>query len=100
MKKILKILLTIVYLVLVFLAVIRLLSFYTNDKLLFIVLSILSFLLHIFVWFAPKTFFNICWKISNYLPDNYDYETSFSRLEWGEMGLLISSFIFALISLI
>lgn len=91
MKKILKILLTIIFIVILIFAFTKLINNFLNDSLLFVVLAFTLFAMHLFVWIAPKTFFNLCWKTTNIMPDNFDYDTSYSKLEMCDIGLLITS---------
>ena len=94
MKKVLKILLTVLFILGSIFAINRLTVNYSNDGLFFIILAITAFLMHLFAWIAPKTFFNLCWKITGALPDNFDYETSYSKLEIVDIGILIISIVF------
>ena len=91
MKKVLKILLAIVFIVVSIFSIIKLVNNFLDSGLLFVVLVFVSFAMHLFVWIAPKTFFNLCWKITNIMPDNFDYDTSYSKLEICDIGLLITS---------
>lgn len=91
MKKILKILLTIIFIVISIFAITKLINNFLNDSLLFVVLAFVLFAMHLFVWITPRTFFNLCWKITGILPDNFDYDTSYSKLELCDIGLLIIS---------
>lgn len=91
MKKIIKIILTITFLVISIFSINKLTNIFSNDSLLFLVLAFALFAMHLFVWVAPKTFFNLCWKITNIMPDNFDYDTSYSKLELCDIGLLIAS---------
>lgn len=91
MKKILKILLTIIFIVILIFAITKLINNFLNDSLLFVVLAFTLFAMHLFAWIAPKTFFNLCWKTTNSMPDNFDYDTSYSKLEMCDIGLLITS---------
>lgn len=91
MKKILKILLTIIFIVILIIAVNKLINSFLNGSLLFVVLSFTLFTMHLFAWIAPRTFFNLCWKITGILPDNFDYDTSYNKLELCDIGLLITS---------
>lgn len=100
MKKILKILLTIIFIVISIFAINKLINNFLNDSLLFVVLAFTLFAMHLFIWIAPKTFFNLCWKISNTMHDNFDYDTSYSKLEWCDIGLLITSILLIGISLL
>ena len=91
MKKILKILLTIIFIVISIFAITKLINNFLNDSLLFVVLAFVLFVMHLFAWITPRTFFNLCWKITGILPDNFDYDTSYSKLELCDIGLLITS---------
>lgn len=91
MKKALKILLTIIFIIISIFAINNLINNYLDDRLLFVALAFTSFIMHLFAWIAPKTFFNLCWKITNTMPDNFDYETGYSNLENCDIGLLITS---------
>lgn len=91
MKKILKILLTIVFVVISIFAINKLIDNFLNDSLLLIVLAFTLFAIHLFAWIAPRSFFNLCWKITGFLPDNFDYDTSYSKLENCDVGILITS---------
>ena len=91
MKKILKILLTIIFIVILIFAITKLINNFLNDSLLFVVLAFTLFAKHLFAWIAPRTFFNLCWKITGILPDNFDYDTSYIKLELCDIGLLVTS---------
>lgn len=91
MKKILKILLTIIFIVILIFAITKLINNFLNDSLLFVVLAFTLFAMHLFAWIAPRTFFNLCWKITGILPDNFDYDTSYIKLELCDIGLLVTS---------
>ena len=91
MKKILKILLTIIFIVILIFAITKLINNFLNDSLLFVVLAFTLFAMHLFAWIAPRTFFNLCWKITGILPDIFDYDTSYIKLELCDIGLLVTS---------
>ena len=91
MKRLLKIILTILYAVASVFLINGLISNYSNDGLFFIVISFVCFFFAIFGWIAPKSCFDLCWKITRFLPDTYDYETSYSKLEVVTLGLLITA---------
>ena len=98
MKKFLKVALTILFVVESVFAIYRIVVNFSADKMVFIAIALTLFLMHLFAWIAPKTFFNICWKITNFLPDDWDYDTSYSKLENCDIGILITSIIFLGIS--
>lgn len=99
-KKILKILLTILFIVGLIFSINNLINNYFEDALMLIVLAFTMFVLHLFAWIAPKAFFNLCWKISDILPDDFDYDTSFRKLESVDLGILIVSNIFLVLGMI
>lgn len=100
MKKILKVLFTIIFTIISFVVIYRLIYDYSNDGLLFLILAITCFIIFLFSWVAPKTFFNLCWKITKIMPDNFDYDTSYSKLELLSVGLIIVSNILLSIGLL
>ena len=100
MKKILKILLTIIFIIISIFALKKLISNFLSNSLLFVILAFILFSMHLFEWIAPRTFFNLCWKITGMLPDNFDYDTSYSKLEMVDIGVLITSISLLGISLI
>jgi hypothetical protein len=91
MKKTLKILLTILFVVVSFFLISNLASNYSIDGLFFTVIAFVFFLFALFVWIAPKTCFNLCWKFTRFLPDTYDYETGYSKLGVMTLGLLVTA---------
>lgn len=100
MKKIIKILLTIIFVIISIFSINKLINNFLNDSLFFAALAFASFAMHLFILIAPKTFFNLCCKITNYMSDNFDYETGYSKLEWCDIGLLITSILLIGISLL
>lgn len=100
MKRTLKILLTIIFLAILTFSIDKLISNFSNDRLLFVVFSFILFVMHLFAWIAPKKFFGLCWKITGILPDNFDFDTSYSKLELVDIGILITSVFLILISLL
>lgn len=91
MKKAIKIIFTLAFVVLSVFAIRKLIINIYSESFLFVVLAFVLFVMHLFAWIAPKTFFNLCWKITNIMPDNFDYDTSYSKLEMCDIGLLITS---------
>ena len=89
MKKTLKILLTIFFVVASFFLISSLVSNYSIDGLFFTVIAFVFFLFALFAWIAPKTCFNLCWRLTRFLPDTYDYETGYSKLGVVTLGLLV-----------
>ena len=98
MKKFLKVALTILFVVASVFAIYRIVVNFSADKMVFIAIAFTLFLMHLFAWIAPKTFFNICWKITNFLPDDWNYNISYRQLENCDIGILITSIIFLGIS--
>ena len=91
MKKTVKVILTFLFVISSFFAVLGLFVNYHDDKLVFVVLAFTAFFIHLLAWFAPKVFFNLCWKITNIMPDSFDYDTNYNKLEIVDIGLLITS---------
>ena len=91
---------TIIFIIILSFAINKLISNFLIDSLLFVVLAFVLFSMHLFAWIAPRTFFNLCWKITGMLPDNFDYDTSYSKLEVVDIGVLITSILLLGISLI
>ena len=91
MVSIKKILLTLIFIVISIFSIIKLINKFSDNSLLFVVLAFTLFAMNLFAWIAPKTFFNLCWKITNTMPDNFDYDTSYSKLEICDIGLSITS---------
>lgn len=100
MKKILKVLLTIIFVIISIFAIDKLIVDCSNDGLIFFVLAVTMFFLHLFAWIWPKIFFNLCWKITAILPDNFDYETSYRKLEICDVGILIVANVMLVIALL
>ena len=93
MKKIVKTILTILFVVVLIFAIRRLIVNFTSDGLFFVVFAFTLFFMHLFAWIAPKTFCNLCWKITDFLPDSFDYDTSYRKLEIVDIGMLTTSII-------
>ena len=89
MKKNLKILLTVLFLIESLFFVNKLISDYSNDGLIFFVVAFVFFISYLFAWIAPKTFFNLCWKITKLMEDGFDYDKGLRNVESGSIGLLI-----------
>ena len=100
MKKIIKILLTKIFIIFSIIAINKIINNFLNDRLLFIVLAFALFAIHLFAWISPRTLFNLCWKVTGILPDNFDYDTSYSKLEMVDIVVLITSTLLIIISLL
>lgn len=98
MKKIIKVILSILFVIGLIFSIFLLIEDYSNDASLFLILAIFAYIMHLFAWIAPKTFFNLCWKMSKFCSDVYDYETSYSKLEDVDIGILITSIIILILS--
>lgn len=57
MKKIIKILFTIIFVIISIFAINKLINNFLIDSLLFVVLAFVLFAMHLFIWIAPKTLF-------------------------------------------
>ena len=97
MKRILKFLFTLIFVISSFFALNKLTQYFTNDALIFIVLSFTLFAIFLFAWIAPRTFFDVCWRITNIIPDHFDYESSYRNLEFVSFGLLATAYILLII---
>jgi hypothetical protein len=100
MKKIIQIVLTIIFLVISIFLIEKTTNIFADDSLLLVALAFSLFAMHLFIWIAPKIFFNLCWKITNIMPDNFDYDTSYRKLELCDIGLLIISILLIIIPLL
>lgn len=80
MKKFVKIVLTIAFVVASAWTIYRLVVSFNADKLIFTVIAFVLFLMHLFAWIAPRTFLNLCWKVTALLPDRWDYDTAYRNL--------------------
>lgn len=100
MKKVIKIVLTVLFIALLAFSINQLIFSFSDEELAFVILAFVLFVMHLFAWIAPKTFFNLCWKITGILPDNFDYDTSFSKLELCDIGIIIVANIFVTIGIL
>lgn len=100
MKKIIKIVLTLLFISVLVFSINSLIFNFSDKGLAFTVLAFVLFVMHLFAWIAPKKFFDLCWKITGILPDNFDYDTSFSKLELCDIGILVVANIFVTIGII
>ena len=100
MKKMLKIGLTIIFVIAMIFEIIMVTNNYSQDALGFAVFALAIFLMHLFIWIAPTKIFDLCWKLTKYMPDAYDYETSYGNLDNVGLGVLITSIMFLIISII
>ena len=92
-KKVLKIILTIICSVGIAFEIYGMSVNYNDGGLFLLVLAICSFIVHIFAWITPKTLFNLCWRVSKYYPDDFDYDTSLSKIGNVGLGILITAII-------
>ena len=100
MKKLLKILLTISFVIGFAFVIYNLSNNYSENSLLVTILAFAMFCMHLFSWLAPKTFFNLCWRITDYLPDRYDYDRGYKNLAISGLVILIISNILLLIGIL
>ena len=100
MKKSIKILLTILFIIELTCMVYKLITNYSNDGLIFTVVSFTSFISFLFAWIAPKLFFNLCWKITNLMEYSFDYDYGLKKLEFVSIGLLIFANVFLTIGIL
>jgi DMSO/TMAO reductase YedYZ heme-binding membrane subunit len=100
MKKIIKIVLTSLFISLLVFSIYSLIFNFSNERLAFAIFAFVFFVMHLFAWIAPKKFFDLCWKITGILPDNFDYNASFSKLELCDIGILAVANILVTIGII
>ena len=100
MKKVLKILLTIAFVIGLAFVIYKLIDNFSEDSLLVTILAFVMFCMHLFSWLAPKTFFNLCWRITDHLPDRYDYDRGYKNLATSGLVILIISNILLLIGIL
>ena len=100
MNKILKFLLTIIFVSGSIFAIYKLIFNYKDDGLVFTVFSITIFILYLFSRFAPKVFFDLCWKITSIIPDNFDYDRSYRKLNIVGTGMLVVANILLIIGIL
>ncbi len=67
------------------------------NELVFASFSTVMFIVYLVSWIAPKLFFSLCWKISYIMPDTFDYETGYNKMNITSLGLFVTSFIIFLI---
>lgn len=91
--KISKIVLTILFLIILFFAIYKLVNHVTFEKIIFIVLAFVTFLFHIFAWLTPRAFYNLLFKFSRHLPYYCDYDAGYRKLEIRGLGILVFSLI-------
>lgn len=89
MKIKIKILLTSLFLIELIYMVYKLITNFSNDGLIFAVIAFTSFILFLFAWIAPKSFFNLCWKITKLTEYSFDYDYGLKKLESISIGLLV-----------
>ena len=97
MKKIFKFVLTISFTAISTLAINSLISDFSNQRLLFIVVAFTFFLMFLFAWIAPKVFFDMCWKITKIMPDNFDYDTNLNKLDLASVVMLVTANVVSII---
>ena len=100
MNKILKFLLTIIFVFGSVFVIYKLIFNYTDDGLVFMVLSTTIFFLYLFTRFAPKVFFDLCWKITGIIPDHFDYDRSYRKLNIVGFGMLVVANILLIIGIL
>ena len=88
MKKTIKILLTVLYVVIASITICKSNYNFLSDRLIFAGFSFPLFCFHLFAWIAPNTCFNLCWKLASVLlEETYDYETSYGHIENMDIGI-------------
>lgn len=100
MKKIIKIVFTLLFISILVFSINSLIFNFSDEELAFTIFAFVLFVMHLFAWIVPKKFFDLCWKITGILPDNFDYDTSFSKLELCDIGILVVANILVTIGII
>lgn len=100
MKRTIKILLTVLFLMELIYMVYKLIMNYSNDGVIFTVVSFTLFISLLFAWIAPKSFFNLCWKITNLMEYSFDYDNGLKKLESVSLGLLVFANVFLTIGIL
>lgn len=90
-RNVLKILFTLSFITILAFAIKGLVSHFSDLRLFFVIVASILFISHLWSWIAPKSFFNMCWKMTKSLHDSYDYDTSFSKLPSVGLGMAIAS---------
>ena len=91
MKKAIKVIFTLAFVVLSIFAIRKLIINIYSESFLFVVLAFGSFVMHLFAWIAPKNFFDLCWKLIDHTTDNFDYDTGYSKVGNVDIAYVISS---------
>lgn len=104
MKKIIKTIFTIIFIVITVFSIKKLIYNFSEDCLITILFAGFLFAMHMFAWIAPKKFYDLCWKINHLLPNDYeDYEYNCERgvkvIEIGDIVILILSIVIMCIPL-
>lgn len=100
MTKKTKVILTLLFLIVYIYTITQSVDNFSSDLILLITLASTFFVAFFFAWVAPKTFFNLCWKITKYMPYRFDYNTAYRKLESLSIGLLITSILLLIIGLL
>lgn len=93
-RNVLKILFTLSFITIFAFAIKGLVSHFSDLRLFFVIVASILFISHLWSWIAPKSFCKMCWKMSRFLPDSYDYDTLFSHVPSVGLGMAIASNIF------
>ncbi len=97
MKKICRITAVLLYLALIAFIIVRALEQYSDELLLFLVISIEFFLVYAFLKLMPKKVFDLCWKRKKHL--GFDYETSYRALPKIATWMFVIAVLFSVIAL-
>ena len=99
----LKIVLTVIYIAGLSFAIYKQVKNLDESHIVFLVLSILLFIFHIFAWISPKKLYSFCWKIYSIFPSEdigEDYEIYLSKVNNIGLGLLIAAIVFLIIEMV
>lgn len=94
MKRTITISLTIIFIICSIFAIIWEMNNYSIESSCFVGSSFVFYLLFLIGWIAPKKFFNICWKITDFtMDDKFDYDGGYKYFKKTRIGFLITAYI-------
>lgn len=98
-----KLILTVIYIAGLSIAIYKQVKNLDESHIVFLVLSILLFIFHIFAWISPQKLYSFCWKIYSIFPSEdigEDYEIYLSKVNNIGLGLLIAATVFLIIEML
>lgn len=98
-----KLILSVIYIAGLSFAIYKQVKNLDESHIVFLVLSILLFIFHIFAWISPQKLYSFCWKIYSIFPSKdigEDYEIYLSKVDNIGLGLLIAAIVFLIIEML